>query len=167
MFENISIRGRMAYMICSFEKVLLYYNCNKEEWKGLVEKLWLYTSTELLDDWMYEIAEYMPNSVLEDSFDGAEFISESEFIHLKKLYRKTNSDVLFFLKNIFECGTCDLYSKLCDYSPNTIRCVQQSLDVLKKLNIELVDMKLFKKYLYNDCDGWGTPFEGKEMSIIL
>ena len=167
MFEKISVRGRVAYMICSLEKVLLYYNCNKEEWKGLLEKLWLYTSIEFLDDWMYEIAEYMPNSVLEDSLDGAEFISENEYNHLQKLYRKTNSDVLYLVKIIFECGTCNLYSKLRDCSPNTIKCIQQAIEVLKKLDIELIDVKSFEKYAYNECDGWGTPFEGKKLSIIL
>ncbi|WP_029067527.1 hypothetical protein [Lachnobacterium bovis] len=167
MFENISIRGRMAYMICSFEKLLLYYECNKEEWKGLLEKLWKYTSTEFLDDWMYEIAEYMPESVLEDSFEGAEFISVGEYTHLQKLYRNTDAKVLSFLRSVFECGTCDLYSKLYNYSPNTIKCVRQATDILKNLNIELMDAKLFEKYAYTDCNGWGFPFEGKKMSIIL
>lgn len=35
--KNISIRGRMAYLISSFENVLLHYNCNKEEWRWLLE----------------------------------------------------------------------------------------------------------------------------------
>ena len=57
--KNISIRGRMAYLISSFENVLLHYNCNKEEWRWLLEKLWSYTKIQYIDDWMYELAEYM------------------------------------------------------------------------------------------------------------
>ena len=49
--KNISIRGRMAYLISSFENVLLHYNCNKEEWRWLLEKLWSYTKIQYIDDW--------------------------------------------------------------------------------------------------------------------
>ena len=71
--KNISIRGRMAYLISSFENVLLHYNCNKEEWRWLLEKLWSYTKIQYIDDWMYELAEYMPNSILEDTMEDAEW----------------------------------------------------------------------------------------------
>lgn len=36
--KDISIRGRMAYLICLFENLLLYYNCNKEEGHLLFSK---------------------------------------------------------------------------------------------------------------------------------
>lgn len=65
---NISIRGRMAYGICLFERLLLHYKCEKQDWTGLLEKLWMYTSMEYLDDWMYEFSEWLPDSILEDSF---------------------------------------------------------------------------------------------------
>ena len=84
--KNISIRGRMAYLLCSFENLLLYYHCDKDEWKPVLEKLWAYTKMEYLDDWMYEIAEYLPNSILEDTMEDAEYITEIEFHTLHKLY---------------------------------------------------------------------------------
>ena len=67
--ETISIRGRMAYVICLFERVLIHYNYDKQDWVKVLEKLWEYTYVEYLDDWMYEFAEYLPDSILEDSFD--------------------------------------------------------------------------------------------------
>ena len=112
--KNISIRGRMAYLISSFENVLLHYNCNKEEWRWLLEKLWSYTKIQYIDDWMYELAEYMPNSILEDTMEDAEYITEEEFKYLHRLYSNSNQEIHLFLKIIFECGTCELYSKLCD-----------------------------------------------------
>lgn len=36
------------------------------------KKIWSYTKVQYLDDRMYELAEYMPNSILED----AEYITE-------------------------------------------------------------------------------------------
>lgn len=167
MIKNISIRGRVAFLISLFENLLLYYNYNKEEWKEIIEKLWLYTKIKYLDDWMYEVSEYMPNSVLEDSIDDAEFISESEFIRLNKLYKNTNQEVLLFLQKIFECGTCELYSRLRDNSPNTINYVEQAINIFQKKNIDIPDIKLFERYSYSECNGWGNPFRGIELSKIL
>lgn len=165
--KNISIRGRMAYLICSFENLLLYYNCNKEEWRWILEKLWSYTTVQYLDDWMYELAEYMPNSILEDTLEDVEYITEKEFKYLYKLYINSNQEILLFLNIIFECGTCELYSKLCDYSSNTLKKIEQAIDIIKKNNIDLVDIRLFERYLFNECDGWGNSFENKQLSKFI
>lgn len=61
VLKNISIRGRMAY-----------------------------TKIQYLDDWMYEVAEYMPDSILEDAMEDAEYITEKEFRYLYKLYSDSN-----------------------------------------------------------------------------
>ena len=132
--KNISIRGRMAYLISSFENVLLHYNCNKEEWRWLLEKLWSYTKIQYIDDWMYELAEYITE----------------EFKYLHRLYSNSNQEIHLFLKIIFECGTCELYSKLCDYSINTLKKIEQAVDIMKKNNVDLVDIKPFEKYSFND-----------------
>lgn len=167
VLKNISIRGRMAYLICLFENLLLYYNCNKEEWKWILEKLWSYTKVQYLDDWLYELAEYMPNSILEDTIEDAEYITEKEFKYLYKLYSNSNQEILLFLKIIFECGTCELYSKLYDYSSNTLKKIELAIDIMKKNNIDLVDIKLFERYSFNECDGWGNCFENTQLSKFI
>ena len=165
--KNISIRGRMAYLISSLENMLLYYNCNIDEWKWLLKKIWSYTKTQYLDDWMYELAEYMPNSILEDTMDDAEYITEEEFKYLYKLYINSNPEILLFLNIIFECGTCDLYAKLCDYSINTLKKIEQAVDIMKKNNVDLIDIESFKKYSFNACNGWGNCFEYNELSKFI
>lgn len=166
-FKNISIRGRMAYLICSFEKLLLYYNCDIDEWRWILEKLWTYTNIKYLDDWMYETAEYMPNSILNDSMDDVEYITEDIFKYLYKVYSKSNQEIHLFLNIIYECGTCELYSRLCDFSPITLEKLEEAVDILKMNNIDLVDVNPFKKYSFNECGGWGICFEGKQMSKII
>ena len=166
-FENISIRGRMAYLLCSFENLLLHFGCNKEEWKFVLEKLWTYTTIEYLDDWMYEIAEYMPNSILTDTMEDAEYITKSEFSKLYRLYINTNKEIKLFLENIFECGTCELYSRLCDNSPITLNLIEQAINILKRNEINLVNISIFKKYTYKECSGWGNCFEGRQLSKIV
>ena len=166
--KNISIRGRMAYLICLFENLLLHYNCNKEEWGWILEKLWSYTKLQYLDAWMYELAEYMPNSILEDTtMEDAEYITEKEYKYLYNLYSNSNQEILCFLKIIFECGTCELYSKLYDYSPDTLKKIEQAMDIIEKNNIDSVDVKSFEKYSFSECDGWGNCFENKQLSKFI
>lgn len=157
----------MAYLICSFEELLLYYGCNKDEWRLTLEKLWKYTNIKYLDDWMYEIAEYMPESILNDSMEDAEYITIDEFEYLYKIYNKCNQEIKCFIKKIYECGTCELYSRLCDFSPNTLEKIGEAINILKENNIDLVDIKLFERYTFNECNGWGTCFEGKQLSKFI
>lgn len=165
--KDISIRGRIAYLICSFEQLLLHYNCDKGEWVNILQKLWTYTNIEYLDDWLYELAEYMPNSIFEDTMEDAEYITEDEFNYLYDLYSKTSQDILLFLEIIFKCGTCELYTKLYDDSPSTLKKIKEGLDILSMNNIDIVDISPFVKYSFNECDGWGECFEGKYLSLFL
>lgn len=167
VLKYISIRGRVAYLLCLFENVLLHYNCNTEEWRWMLEKLWSYTTIKYLDDWMYELSEYMPNSVLEDTIDDAEYITESEYKDLYNLYSNSNQEILCFLQIIFECGTCELYSKIYDYSLNTSKKIKQANDIIKKNNINSVDIACFEKYLFSECDGWGICFENTHLSKLI
>lgn len=167
IFKQISIRGRMAYLIRSFEKMLLHYNFEREGWIMVLEILWAYTSTECLEDWMYEVAEYMPNSILEDTMGDAEYITENDFKHLYELYNKVPQNIHLFLQIIFECGTCEIYSRIRNGSPRTLRKVDEAINVLKMNNIDLIDTTPFKIYKYSECDGWGERFDGKKISEIL
>ncbi len=167
MLKDISIRGRMAYLICSFERLLIHTGINIEEWEMVLDKLWAYTSVDYIDDWMYELAEYMPNCILEDTMDDVEYITEKEYDYLYGLYRKTAQDVLLFLKIIFECGTCEIYARVCDHSPDTLRKVDEAIQILNRNKVKLLEVKSFEKFKYSECDGYGEHFDGKELSILF
>ena len=106
------------------------------------------------------------NSILEDTMEDAEYITE-EFKYLHRLYSNSNQEIHLFLKIIFECGTCELYSKLCDYSINTLKKIEQAVDIMKKNNVDLVDIKPFEKYSFNECSGWGNCFENNKLSKFI
>lgn len=97
-----------------------------------IKKIWSYTKVQYLDDRMYELAEYMPNSILED----AEYITEKEFKHLYKLYSNSNQEILLFLKIIFECGTCDSLFEITFWTIKTL-ILSSASDLLDK-NIDKV-----------------------------
>lgn len=165
--EKISIRGRMAYAICLFERLLLYYKCNKQDWICILEKLWVYTSVEYLDDWMYEFAEWLPDNILEDGLDDFEFVTKEEYEHLYTLYNRSCLEIRLFIKIIFELGSIDLYSKLTDNSPNTLKKLEEAIDIFKANNLNVISIEPFKKYSFEECNGWGERFDGRSLSIIL
>lgn len=35
---------------------------------------------------------------------------------------------------------------------------------MKKNNVDLVDIKPFEKYSFNECSGWGNCFENNKLS---
>lgn len=109
----------------------------------------------------------MPNSILEDTMEDAEYITEDEFNYLYHLYSKTSQDILVFLEIIFKCGSCELYSKLYDDSPRTLMKVKEGMDILDMNDIDLVDVNSFVKYSFDECEGWGECFEGKYLSVFL
>ena len=166
-FKNISIRGRMAYLLCTFESILNFYNCEKEKWCWILEKLWQYTSMEYLDDWMYMMAEYMPESILEDKMEDIEFITENEIKELKILYTNCSKEINKMLRIVFELGTIDLYSKLLNYSPNTLEKLKEGMDIAIRICGKLPDKSEFEKYKYTEGNGWGIPFDGKKFSLYL
>lgn len=169
ILEKISIRGRMAYAICLFERLLLHYKCGKQEWGWLLEKLWTYTSIEYLDDWMYELAEYMPDSISEDSpyDEDCEFITVDEFNSLYDLYSKSSPDIISFLQLLFELGTIDLYSGLVDNSSKTIKKLNEAINILNNNNIDVIAIESFKKYSFDECNGWGESFDGRSLTAFL
>lgn len=104
---------------------------------------------------------------MNDTIEDAEYITEKEFYHLHSLYSSARQDVLIFLELIYDCGTCELYSKLYDHSPNTLRKLEQAIDIMKKNDIALVPIMDFDMFTYSKVDGWGDRFNGEQLSMFL
>lgn len=170
-FKNISIKGRVAYGISCLERALICYSCTLKNWEWVLEKIWEFTSIEYLDDWFYEMAEFLPDSLLEDNEyipEEFEYITEKQFYILLELYQKESNQVINQIFNlIFEMGTFDLYSRLENYSPNTLICLEKINNIMVLNNIELPSVANFIRYSYYENKGWGNSFEGKVNSIIL
>lgn len=165
-FKRISIRGRMAYLLCLFEKLLIRFGCKYEEWNWIMDKLWQFTEVEYVDDWMYEIAELLPECILEDQPEAFEYLSKEEYNKLKHIYSNINDEINRMMIIIFELGTVEIYSKVLDYSPDTLEKLQEAFEIMKDNKIELIEIKPFKQYPFVEGDGWGECFSGKELSMF-
>ena len=128
-----------------------------------MEKLWKFTIVEYIDDWTYEMAEYLPDSIMEDSMEDAEYITEEEFVFCKQLYSNAAADIKKMIQIIFELGTCEVYGNIINNSIHTLEKIKEGILLLKKNNIPLIDVAPFKKYKFSDNNGWGLPFDRNEL----
>lgn len=169
-FTLISIRGRVAYAICCFEDALKYYNCDTNDWKIVIEQLWKYTNVEFFDDWHYFVAEILPECILEfNTFkeENFEYISEEQFKVLQKLYKGSNDIIKDIVRYIFDIGISELYGSLVNYGQRTLDNLEILLNCMVSNSIPLPDINKFILLSYDDCDGWGSEFDGTEYSSIL
>ncbi|MBT9783042.1 hypothetical protein [Coprococcus comes] len=168
--KKISIRGRVAYGIACFERALIFYHCKNNVWIDVIKKLWDYTSIEYIDDWYYEMAEYIPDSLLETDYydkDDFEYLAETDFRTLKLCYKESNIVLSKIFRLIFEIGTLEIYGKLENYSVVTLKKLLEIIELMKKEKIKLPDEKPFLRYKYSEYGGWGERFNGQELSILL
>ena len=168
-FKDISIRGRVAYCISCFENVLLYYGCDKEKWKFVLEQLWSFMNVEYVDDWFYQTAEILPECILEDKYDEDpyEFIDKRMFYELYQLYDSSCEVIKKIIRLIFELGSRELYGRIQGYSESTIEILEKVIQLCKKESIQLPDIADYKKYSFSVKNGWGEKFEGRKLSKIL
>ena len=159
MFTGISIRGRVAYLVCSLARMIASCGYNVEDWKLILDVLSELTTRDILDEWLYKTAEYLPDSVLEDTLDDAEYITAEEQAIGQKLYSSCPECITKMVYIIFEVGTSDLYSRIINNSPHTIGKVQEGIELMKQNNVDLVPVEPFMKYKISEGQGWGNQFE--------
>ena len=170
IFEDISIKARVGYAINCLENVLMFYKCTISKWDLLLKQLWSFTSLDYnIDDWLYKIAEYLPNSVLEDQYDtdDIEYISESDFYELRQLYRnECNNTIQEIIMLIFRMGTDDLYSSIEGNGANSLNCIVEINNILCINSIKLPPPYKYAKFSFNISGGWGESFDGKDYSLL-
>lgn len=172
IFKKISGYGRISYSICCLEKTLLHYKYPVKKWKWILEKLWQHSTATFFDEWCYEIADYLPDLLLENpiySNDEYEYISEEQFNMLLETYIDLDQIVIQIFRLIYELATADLYSKIRNSGRyTTLTYLKEITELLEKNGIELPNYTLFLKYHYdiNVNDGLGEEI-GKECSLIL
>lgn len=119
------------------------------------------------DDWMYEVAEFLPENILEDKPEDFEYITKNEYMSLKELYSKNLTEINQMMKIIFNLGTIESYTRLLNNSPDTLLIIQEAIDILSVKGIEPVNTEHFQEYQNSECNGWGKEFDGRELSEFL
>ncbi len=145
-FNDISIRGRLAFGMTCLEKLVGSLNVEHSQLRTIVfPKIWEFTSTNDLGEWEQNIREVDPVCVLDSK-------TESD---LKTLYNKLPKDIVSTIENVIEIGTANIYGRTGDNSPLTLEPLSAVINTIIKLNVPLPDINSFKKSSFSEFHGWG------------
>ncbi|HEY9009344.1 MAG TPA: hypothetical protein VIM75_24575 [Ohtaekwangia sp.] len=163
-FTNISIRGRVAFAILCLEKAIIHFGFDIYDWSFVLNLLWSITNTKL-GSWHYPLAECTGRSIINDEghLDDLEFLTKEKFWELNKLYKNANHAILRMIDLIFEISTRDLYASIVNASPDTLKYLQEIIDMMNQNEIPLPDAKLFQKFPITENEGWGREFSRDEI----
>jgi hypothetical protein len=145
-FQDISIRGRLAFGMACLEKLVDDLNSNHPLFQTIVfPKIWQFTSTDNLGEWEQNIRDVDPMCVLDDKADS----------DLKVLYNKLPKDIVSTISDVIEIGTANIYGGTDNNSPMTLEPLNSVINTMTKLEIPLPDIQTFKKSSFNEFHGWG------------
>lgn len=171
-FYEISLKGIVAYSITCFENVLLSLKYNDEEWKEVLEDLWLYTSIKYIDDWQDIVSDIIPSHLLEfDNYEDSDFetLTLNDYEKLYKIYVDCDEIINNVMLNIFFLGTSQNHKNedtVVKVIPN-INYIKDIINCLELNNMPVPNINSFKQYSATEKDGWGFDFEGRKLSKIL
>lgn len=159
-FDNISIIGRVAYIIASLER-FLEINDDKNKWEPLFDALWSFPSyKDCIDDYAYKVIECTPESVLDEREDFSEFeyFTESELESFKKIYKesKYTEEIEYFLQQINEILAINLYTTVKPPEEYSLKIVNQIYSHIRALlKDQTPAISDYDKYSIFDNSCWG------------
>ena len=162
------MNGRMAYAILCIEKYLLT-EYPTENWFILSKLLWAATS-KYWDEWDNKFVEIIPQYLFEfDTYAESEFeeLTEEEynaFTALLKGKANTINHLLMKLQDLYEVYC---YSSIPGNGSEASKIVLDICSILEQKGISLPDLKVVSFSAFSERDGWGNPFIGEELSLIL
>ena len=175
-FDNVSMNGRMAYVIMCVESFLCTEHPDKQ-WNFIAKRMWDATSMNW-GDWPDEYSVVIPDVLLQyDVYDADEFngvLTENEYNALKEVYTgitdgiedDPTDEVNYMLNKPFEMAMVYEGTVIGD-GHESIEIINETETILKKHGIPLPD---YSKVLFSSItekNGWGNDFDGRFLSVIL
>lgn len=191
-FNDISIRGRVAYGICCLENALEHYGIAGEGWNCLLRKMWAYTQWYIdlessggrlfLDRWKYisriqpqmffwSLAYYKRTAM--DSHSSDTLPNKEETKLMLSAYKHTNLVINKISNLIFKMYTSEIRHDVYGKSSATLKLLQSIINVMNKHHIDLPSVEPFEQYAFykkgwsSHMRGFGEPFNGKQYSKFL
>jgi len=166
-FNNISMNGRMAYLILCTEKYLLSVYPD-QDWSELSNLMWAVTS-EYWDEWDFKFMEIIPDYLFEkDSYEssGFEAISKEEYDYYSILLKNVSADVNTLLLLMHKLQEVYAYTTIPDNGEEASLLVIDACKILESKNIALPDVSIFSFTSFSERDGWGEKFDGAKYSLV-
>lgn len=162
--EDISIRGRVAYALCCLKIYLR--NFDEFDCELLFSKLETYTQIQYLDEWHMEVAEYIPSTIMAyEKFDEKEFdyVTLSQFEILAASYKRISKESREIIDSIFLIGTIELYGSV-QKRGKSFEYLVNLIGIMVKRHLDLPNVDIFKKYKFENQQGWGDTFPFEDVA---
>lgn len=166
IIKKMSIRGRFAYCLNLIETSMNSVELN--DISLVLDKLWLFTEMQYLDDWQDKAVEFLPSSILENEFydsDNFEYLTKQEFELLRPILVKMDKVKIDLFEHLYSLGTVELYGGLGDYAKESLKEFMQIIDIANKNNLKLPAINDFTAFTFNKRNGWGDFFEKADIKL--
>ncbi len=167
--NNISIRGRVAYLIMCFEKYVIK-KYQDVSWKPVAELMWkICDKSDYIDCSAYRFVEITPEHLYKkDNYADSNFkyLSEDDYYQFITIIPKEDSNINIMMHSIFDVAIEYAYCGIPKGAPDTIPYIEDVENVMLSTNVDLPDISLVANYVDPE-DWWGDPFDGRYLSSIL
>lgn len=175
-FEDISMMGRMAYVVMCVEKYLTE-KYSERDWEPISKIMWKATSVDWAT-WSSIYSAYIPDVLLEyDEYSEDEFgkiFDETTYHRLLDLYEgitdgsedDPEDELNYLLNKPFEMAMVYEGTKIGN-GEDAYTIIKETERILKTNNIQLPDEEKVAFSKSSERDGWGNYFNGEFLSIIL
>lgn len=167
-FSDISMNGRIAYAIMCAERYALSKYPEKN-WKPLFTWMWKCTS-DYFDEWYYRFMEILPEYLYEfDNYKDAQFdyLSEKDYNYYSAFLRDIDKNMEKLIVIPTKIAMVYSYMPIPKEGKESIKLVYAAIKILEDNNINLPDPTTVAFSKFSEKNGWGNPFDGKVLSIII
>lgn len=170
IFDNISIRGRIAYVILCFENYIKVKYSNVDM-QPVLKKMWsVVDSSDYIDNSAYRYLEIVPECLFEKdhySSDVFEKLTEDEYDRFTKLLNADDTDLNAIMMSVYDIAMEYAYTNITDHGKETYEYLDRVIGILKENNIPLPEIDRVSMSKFSESDGWGHCLNPKNISVIL
>ena len=171
-YDNLSIRGRVAYLIMCFERYVAQKYPDRDM-TIVATLMWnIVNDSDYIDESAYKYTEIIPMYIHEaPDFKTLrlDYLTEEEYNAFVTLLPRPEEDpeLNTIMQRIYDVAMEFAYTEVLLDKPVTKNYLEEVDDILAKNGIEAPDIGKIPKSTPDECDGWGKFIDSKPLSIIL
>ena len=163
-FVDISIRGRIAYVILCFENyVKVKYP--DVDMQPVLRLMWsVVDSSDYIDNSAYKYLEIVPECLFEKdhySTDVFEELTEDEYNRFTKILNSDDPDLNSIMMSVYDIAMEYAYTNITNHGNETYEYLDKVIAILNNNSIPLPDIDKVSMSRFSESEGWGHCLEPK------
>ncbi len=169
-FVDLSIRGRIAYVILCFENyVKVKYP--DIDMQPVLKMMWsVVDSSDYIDNSAYRYLEIVPECLFEKdhySADVFDKLTEDEYNRFTKILNSDDPDLNAIMMSVYDIAMEYAYTNITDHGKDTYEYLDKVIAILNNNAISLPDIGKVSMSRFSESEGWGHCLDPKSISNML